>query len=102
MQLPPSCIRLATVMAARLEVVVSSRMRNRLGKTSDQQGKAQEKIVESPDCFYTGRIGNFEDLSNAYREFFLNLKDAILDGDPAKSFQFLEDARSMAKELITR
>lgn len=63
-------------MAARLEMVVSSRARNRLAKR--------------------------------YEDFFFNLKAAMSehehehDQDHAKSFHFLNHARSIAMELISK
>lgn len=108
MQLPPSCISRATVIAAKLEAEVSSRVQNRsakrdlLVKLSDQEQEAQENMPVSPESFYLGRVEASEDLISAYRDLFLNLKFATHDDNPAKSFQFLKHARSIAKELIIR
>ncbi|KDP22293.1 hypothetical protein JCGZ_26124 [Jatropha curcas] len=108
-QLPSSCIRRASVMAARLEMVVSHRMEDKLVRrqlletpTSDQQQETWEKTSESPDCFHSGKIEKYEELDNDYQKLFLNLKFAMLDGDSAKSFQYLENARNIAKALIIR
>ncbi|GAY41192.1 hypothetical protein CUMW_057550 [Citrus unshiu] len=107
-QLPPSCISRATVIAAKLEAEVSSRVQNRsakrdlLVKLSDQEQEAQENMPVSPESFYLGRVEASEDLISAYRDLFLNLKFATHDDNPAKSFQFLKHARSIAKELIIR
>lgn len=108
MQLPPSCISRATVIAAKLEAEVSSRVQNRsakrelLVKLSDQEQEAQENMPVSPESLYLGRVEASEDLISAYRDLFLNLKFATHDDNPAKSFQFLKHARSIAKELIIR
>ncbi|XP_002510803.2 DNA mismatch repair protein MSH3 isoform X1 [Ricinus communis] len=105
-QLPTSCIERATVMAARLEEAISCRIRNRLDKSQllkalqiDQLQEIQEKIPESPGNFHDKRIENYEELNNTYEKFFLNFKSALL-GDDAKSFQYLENARSIARALI--
>ncbi|KAL5812968.1 hypothetical protein ACOSQ3_027918 [Xanthoceras sorbifolium] len=107
-QLPSSCISRATVMATRLEAEVSSRAGNRsrrkkLQKTvSDQEEEARENTLASHESFIAGMVKGPEELSSAYGDFFRNLKFAILDDNPAKSFQYLKDARSIAKELIVR
>lgn len=107
-QLPPSCISQATVIAAKLEAEVNSRVQNRsakrelLVKLSDQEQEAQENMSVSPDGFHSGRVEASQDLISSYRDLFLNLKFAMHDDDPAKSFQFLKHARSIAKELIIR
>lgn len=106
MQLPPSCIGRATVIAAKLEAEVNSRVQNRsskrelLVKLSDQEQEVQENMPVSSDSFHSGRVEASQDLICAYRDLFLNLKFATHDDDPAKSFQFLKHARSIAKELI--
>uniref|UniRef100_A0A2N9HFN2 DNA mismatch repair proteins mutS family domain-containing protein n=1 Tax=Fagus sylvatica TaxID=28930 RepID=A0A2N9HFN2_FAGSY len=108
-QLPSSCISRATVMASRLEALLSCRAGNRsknkwlLEKLLiDNEQKVQENMLETPECFCSGGTGDLEDINNAYKEFFLNLKAAISDDDLARSFQFLNHARSIAKELISR
>ncbi|KAF9676304.1 hypothetical protein SADUNF_Sadunf09G0124900 [Salix dunnii] len=98
-ELPSSCIRRATIMAARLEAVLSSRLgKEQLLETlpAHQQEEAQENMLRSD-----GRIENSEDSTVTYREFFSNLKSAMLENDVARSFQFLEKARSIAKGFLT-
>lgn len=96
-------------MASRLEALLSCRAGNRsknkwlLEKLLiDNEQKVQENMLETPECFCSGGTGDLEDINNAYKEFFLNLKAAISDDDLARSFQFLNHARSIAKELISR
>ncbi|KAJ4706053.1 putative DNA mismatch repair protein MSH3 [Melia azedarach] len=107
-QLPPSCISRATIMAARLEAEVSSRVQKRLVKcqlletSSDQEQEAQGNMLATPDNFHTERVEGLEDLISTYQDLFLNLKFATHDDNPAKSFQFLKHARSIAKELLIR
>ncbi|XP_034206345.1 DNA mismatch repair protein MSH3 isoform X2 [Prunus dulcis] len=110
-QLPSSCIRQATIMAARLEAVVNSRARNRHGKNwllkslvTDQKKEAQDEMLESPECLRVGWSPVLEETNGgAYQKFFINLKAAIIDvDDPVKSCQYLNHARSIARELISR
>lgn len=99
-ELPPSCIRRATIMAARLEAVLSSRLGNeQLLETLpvQQQEEAQENMLRSDI-----RMEKSEDSTVAYREFFSNLKSAMFDDDVARSSQFLEKARSIAKEFLAK
>ncbi|XP_075647562.1 DNA mismatch repair protein MSH3 [Castanea sativa] len=108
-QLPSSCISRATVMASRLEALESCRTGSRLENKRlleklliDNEQKSQENMLETPACFHQGGAGDLEDIYNAYKEFFLNLKAGISDNDLARSFQFLNHARSIAKDLISR
>ncbi|KAK4571663.1 hypothetical protein RGQ29_030181 [Quercus rubra] len=108
-QLPSSCISRATVMASRLEALESCRTGNRLENKRllekvliDNEQKSQENMLETPVCFHQGGAGDLEDIDNAYKEFFLNLKASISDDDLARSFQFLNHAQSIAKDLISR
>ncbi|KAM3730106.1 hypothetical protein ACB098_12G062400 [Castanea mollissima] len=108
-QLPSSCISRATVMASRLEALESCRTGSRLEKKRlleklliDNEQKSQENMLETPASFHQGGAGDLEDVYNAYKEFFLNLKAGISDNDLARSFQFLNHARSIAKDLISR
>ncbi|KAF3433002.1 hypothetical protein FNV43_RR24104 [Rhamnella rubrinervis] len=73
-QLPSSCISRALIMAARLEMVVSSRARNR-------RAKRYEEFFFNLKCAMSERKH---------------------DQDHAKSFQFLSHARSVMMELISK
>ncbi|XP_050222033.1 DNA mismatch repair protein MSH3 isoform X2 [Mercurialis annua] len=104
-QLPLSCIKRATAMAARLEAVVSCERRNRLDKgqllktlSSDQQ----KNLLGSSDFFQDEKTENHKELSDCYENFFSNLRLALLSGEPGRGFQYLENARSIAKALINR
>ncbi|KAJ7969977.1 DNA mismatch repair protein MSH3 [Quillaja saponaria] len=107
-QLPSSCINRATVMAAKFEAV-ERRRGSCLGKKQlvdalviDQEEEAEQFIPESPDISHAGDIRSFEEFGSGYREFFSNLRAALLDDDPEKGFHFLKLARSIAEELIGR
>ncbi|XP_024989641.1 DNA mismatch repair protein MSH3 isoform X4 [Cynara cardunculus var. scolymus] len=80
-QLPLSCINRASVMAMRLEDVVR-----------------KKKILQE-----SGRNDEAGDMEG-YKEMFSNLNLAAYsqDIDPAKSFECLKTARSLALELINR
>ncbi|KAM1783770.1 hypothetical protein FF1_041896 [Malus domestica] len=108
-QLPSSCIRRATVMAARLEAVVSSRTRNRDDKKwllkslpTEQKQEEQDVMLESPECLRVGWSSILGDIDGAlYEKFFKNLKTTLLDdSDPIKSVENLNHTRSIARELM--
>ncbi|KAF2320350.1 hypothetical protein GH714_027234 [Hevea brasiliensis] len=107
-QLPSSCIRQATIMAAKLELAISCRTGSKLDKRqllgtlqSDWEQETRDNISESSKCFPAVKMDNYEELSSSYQKLFMNLKSAVVDGDPAKSWQFLENARSVGKSLLT-
>ncbi|PRQ60072.1 putative DNA mismatch repair protein MutS [Rosa chinensis] len=109
-QLPSSCIRRATFMADRLEAVVRSRERNRYGNkrllkslTIDQKEEVQEEMLGSPTnvCGRENQVKE-DKIGGEYKEFFLNLKTAISSDDLTKSIQYLNHARSIAQELVSR
>ncbi|XP_034711126.1 DNA mismatch repair protein MSH3 isoform X3 [Vitis riparia] len=96
-QLPSSCIRRANIMAAELEAMIASRVKNSSAQKTLQG--SQESISIKSGCSRAEQIGLEED---ACREFFLDLKSALGNADPERSLQFLKHARSIAKELIGR
>lgn len=96
-QLPSSCIRRANIMAAELEAMIASRVKNSSAQKTLQG--SQESISIQSGCSRAEQIGLEED---ACREFFLDLKSALGNADPERSLQFLKHARSIAKELIGR
>ncbi|XP_057995328.1 DNA mismatch repair protein MSH3 isoform X2 [Hevea brasiliensis] len=107
-QLPSSCIRQATIMAAKLELAITCRTGSKLDKRqllgtlqSDWEQETRDNISESSKCFPAVKMDNYEELSSSYQKLFMNLKSAVVDGDPAKSWQFLENARSVGKSLLT-
>ncbi|GAU15437.1 hypothetical protein TSUD_44740 [Trifolium subterraneum] len=94
-QLPSHCISRAIVMASKLEALVNSRMRGRSEKQLLLDAPVIDQEHEPHDCPH-------QEFGRAYKEFYSNLKAAILDDDHAKSFQLLENARSIAKTLVSR
>lgn len=82
-------------MAAELEEMVLSRVKNSSAQKMLQG--AQESISKQSNCSRTEQLG-LEELT----EFFSDLKSALGNADPETSFQFLNHARSNAKELIQR
>lgn len=89
-------------MASKLEALVNNRIHSRLGKEMlldapviDQEQEPHQLMAQPHDC-------QRQEFCRAYKEFYSNLKAAILDDDHAKSFQLLENARSIAKKLIGR
>lgn len=94
-QLPSHCISRAIVMASKLEALVNTRIHGRSGKELLLDAPVIDEDQEPHDC-------PRQEFGRAYKEFYSNLKAAILDDDHAKSFQLLENARSIAKSLISR
>ncbi|XP_054786592.1 DNA mismatch repair protein MSH3 isoform X2 [Prosopis cineraria] len=101
-QLPSRCISRATVMASRLEEVVNSRIKSRSVKdlllgtmVIDEDQEAQQRMPQPLDR-------SCQEFISTYKGFFSNLKAAFQEDDLAESFQFLEHARSITKELISR
>lgn len=97
-------------MADRLEAVVRSRERNRYGNkrllkslTIDKKEEVQEEMLGSPTnvCGRENQVKE-DKIGGEYKEFFLNLKTAISSDDLTKSIQYLNHARSIAQELVSR
>ncbi|KAL5554365.1 hypothetical protein UlMin_041766 [Ulmus minor] len=107
-QLPSSCISRASTMAARLETLVSSRTRNKFGKgqlletSLISQKEEEQKMLESSDCLGARRVAISEETNGAFEKFFSILEAAISINDHAKGLQFLNQARSIAQELLSR
>ncbi|KAI4351764.1 hypothetical protein L6164_006086 [Bauhinia variegata] len=101
-QLPLRCIGRAIVMASRLEAVVNSRThgRSREGMLLDAQGIDQEQELQQ--FMSQSHYSSPEEIGSAFKEFFSTLKAAVPDYDLAKGFKCLEDARSIAMELLGR
>ncbi|KEH43722.1 DNA mismatch repair protein MSH3 isoform X3 [Medicago truncatula] len=94
-QLPSHCISRAIVMASKLEALVNSRIHGRSGK----------ELLDEPVIHQEQELHHcpHQEFGRAYKEFYSNLKATILDDDDhAKSFQLLENARSIAKTLVSR
>lgn len=95
-------------MATRLEAEVRSRVESRSGKVqlletqTDEEQEAQNDMLTRSDSIHKERAEELEEFCNACREFFLNLKFAILDDQIDKSFQFLKHARIIAKDFLIR
>lgn len=89
-------------MASRLEAVVNSRIQSRSGKSQQLDTLVTHQEHGSKQLMPQPHDRSCQEFGRAYKEFFSNLKTALQDDDLAKSFQFLELARSIAKELISR
>lgn len=109
-QLPVTCIQRATVIAAKLEAAVCNYTEQRIRKSCSlnhkQNGckisKPTENVLES-GSLSAGRVDGLDDISELYRELFLNLNCAFVEehGDDRR-LQFLMQARSLAAQLISR
>lgn len=82
-------------MASKLESLVNNRLHGRSGKKLLLEAPDIDQEQEPHDC-------PSQDFDSAFKEFYSNLKSATLDDDHAKSFQLLENARSIAKTLVSR
>jgi len=86
-------------MASKLEALVNSRIHGRSGK---------ELLLDEPVIYQEQELHHcpHQEFGRAYKEFYSNLKATISDDDNdddhAKSFQLLENARSIAKTLVSR
>ncbi|XP_004308095.1 PREDICTED: DNA mismatch repair protein MSH3 [Fragaria vesca subsp. vesca] len=109
-QLPSSCIRRATFMADRLEAVVRRRESDRYGNksllrspTMDQKEEVEEEMLGTTGNAYAGENQIKEDIyGSEYNKFFLNLKTAISSDDLTENIRYLNHARSIAQELVSR
>ncbi|KAK4793037.1 hypothetical protein SAY86_023472 [Trapa natans] len=95
-QVPPTCISHAALMAAKLEAVVSNRLRNR--SMEREVGYRGDCTVEGLK-YCTGGIEDLEELAAILKEIFSNLSVAV-GGSDWMAFQSLVRARDRAKELI--
>ncbi|GKU89340.1 hypothetical protein SLEP1_g3490 [Rubroshorea leprosula] len=104
-QLPSSCVKQATMMAATMEATENNRMKRKSREKqqieilpSDHE-RGWETILGSADSYHIGSKEALEELAGAFRNLLLNLKFAVLVDDPANSFHLLKEARNNAKEL---
>ena len=81
-------------MAAKLEILVS----NRAGKKSEKVQLAETSLIDQKEENMLEMETN--ERFGPYKEFFSNLEAALSTYDHEKSFQLLNQARDIAKELI--
>ncbi|KAK4734507.1 hypothetical protein R3W88_008768 [Solanum pinnatisectum] len=108
-QLPVACIQRAIEIAAKLEAAVCNyteqQIRRSCSLSHRQDGcknEPTEDVLES-DSLSAGRVEGIDDISELYRELFLNLNFGFLEehGDDRR-LQFLMQARSLAARLISK
>lgn len=108
-QLPVACIQRAIVIAAKLEAAVCNYTEQQIRRSCSlnhrQDGcknETTEDVLES-DSLSAGRVERLDDISELYRELFLNLNLAFLEehGDERR-LQFIMQARSLTAQLISR
>ncbi|KAK4283171.1 hypothetical protein QN277_000153 [Acacia crassicarpa] len=100
-QLPSRCISRGTVMASRLEEIVNSRVRSRSGKDLLLDTEVIDKEQEAKQLMPLPRDDSCQEFIGAFEGFFTNLKAAFQGDYLAESFQYMEHARSTAKQLLT-
>lgn len=97
-------------MADRLEAVVRRRESDRYGNksllrspTMDQKEEVEEEMLGTTGNAYAGENQIKEDIyGSEYNKFFLNLKTAISSDDLTENIRYLNHARSIAQELVSR
>ncbi|CAI0546901.1 unnamed protein product [Linum tenue] len=92
-QLPSSCIRRATLMAARLEAAES-------GKLGDD--KERMRFIDQQDA---DQISESTPMANEFRELLLDINSAVagtLDCDGPRFYERILNARERARELLTK
>ncbi|ESQ54750.1 hypothetical protein EUTSA_v10024274mg [Eutrema salsugineum] len=102
-QIPPSCIHRAISMAGKLEDEVRARERYTLSikylMESPGEPKAREEHAESRD---SEDSANSEENMSALGDFFADLRVALSEEDPSRSFEFLNRAWKIAEESVAR
>ncbi|CAH8384456.1 unnamed protein product [Eruca vesicaria subsp. sativa] len=100
-QIPPSCIHRAITMAANLEAEVRERERNRVSSIKHLMGSPGEPKAhdESRD---SGGSGSTEESMSALSDLFADLRFALSEDDPSKSFEYLNRAWKIAEDLVAR
>ncbi|CAN1264853.1 DNA mismatch repair protein MSH3 [Linum perenne] len=89
-QLPSSCIKRATVMATKLEMAVSGKLRDE---------SQQMQIVYQPEAY---QISESERITSTFRELLLNVKFALAGVDPLKNYDLLLNARCLVRESLMK
>lgn len=92
-------------MAARLEVEVCERERNKLltnySMPDDKSENAEEDACVPSDCLRTAAFENLEEVEKAYRDLFFHLSLAIhREEEIAKRFNNLKHAKNLANKLV--
>lgn len=86
-------------MAAKLEMLVNNRAGTKGGKM--QLLDSSSSIYKKEENEKKLEMESRESLG-AYKEFFLNLEAVLSTEDHEESFQYLNQARDIAEELISR
>lgn len=108
LQLPPSCIQRAIMMASKLETLVQRRTGNRLGETlfserlcTSGESEASDNLSDHAKMLDENDDRDMVRLSTvASKKFFRDLWSALGNNDLANRDDFLKAARSAAAELI--
>ncbi|CAH2077971.1 unnamed protein product, partial [Thlaspi arvense] len=102
-QIPPSCIHRAISMAANLEAEVRTRERNTLSIKYPMESSGEPKERgEHPESRDSEDSASSEECMSALGDFFAELRFALSEEDPSKSFEFLNRAWKIAEESVAR
>lgn len=96
-QIPPSCIHRAITMAANLEAEVRARERNTVSSIKhlmESPGKPKAH-AEPPES-------RTEESMSVLGDLFADLRCALSEDDPSKSFKLLKGAWKIAEDLVAR
>ncbi|XP_009137534.1 DNA mismatch repair protein MSH3 isoform X2 [Brassica rapa] len=96
-QIPPSCIHRAITMAANLEAEVRARERNTVSSIKHlMESPGEPKAHDEPPESRT------EESMSVLGDLFADLRCALSEDDPSKSFKLLKDAWKIAEDLVAR
>ncbi|CAN1264856.1 DNA mismatch repair protein MSH3 [Linum perenne] len=101
-QLPSSCIKRATVMATKLEMAVSGKLRDESQQMQIVYQPEAYQISESADFSGPGDAKSAERITSTFRELLLNVKFALAGVDPLKNYDLLLNARCLVRESLMK
>ncbi|XP_073315193.1 DNA mismatch repair protein MSH3 isoform X3 [Primulina huaijiensis] len=101
-QLPSSCIRRATFMAARLKQEICRRENNKLLTSCSRTLLPSDKMECTGDDLPTTKIMNLLEIENACRDMLFKLRITLFkEEDTATKFGLLKHAQGLAKDLMS-
>ncbi|XP_075494958.1 LOW QUALITY PROTEIN: DNA mismatch repair protein MSH3-like [Primulina tabacum] len=101
-QLPSSCIRRATFMAARLKQEICRRENNKLLTSCSRTLLPSNKMECTGDDLQTTKIMNLLEIENACRDMLFKLRITFFkEEDTATKFGLLKHAQDLAKDLMS-
>lgn len=98
LQLPPSCIARAAMMASKLEAELSERKNKtqKLVGTPTRQGE-QENPSKSAATSYSGQ---FKELAETFQKVLLSITSALAEADPSNVLRTLKSTRDLVTNML--